>query len=261
MQEGYTSDNRYSRDITVPCYATDASFRLKPAAFMDFAQEMAYLAADKLHFGYDDLQVHHTAWVLSRFHFKFQNPPRWRDDITIFTWHQGQEGLFFLRDFEIRAKGGTGFGDKSKALVLGTSSWIVMDVDSRRLVRSEEVLRMVPFTTHCPDDAIVEPCPKVVMPKGSEPEVVGSHTAAYSDIDIIGHTNNARYIVWAMDCIDYETASNCRVKDVWINFNKETKPGETVILTRSVEITETGKTYYVEGRTDDKSCFCARIDF
>ncbi len=261
MLEGYTQDNRFSRDINVPCYATDASFHLKPAAFMDFAQEMAYLAADRLHFGYDDLQTHHTAWVLSRFHFKFIDPPKWRDDITIFTWHKGLEGLFFMRDFEIRTRGDSDFPDKSKALVLGTSSWIVMDVGTRRLVRSDDVLKMVPFTTQCQDDAIVEPCPKIVMPKDCEPEQVGRHVAAYSDIDIIGHTNNARYIVWAMDCVDYETASNRTVKDVWINFNKETKPGEEVSLTRVIKETQEGKSYFIEGKTDDRSCFCARIDF
>jgi len=44
MEKINVSDNRFSTDITVPCYDTDASFRLKPAAFMDRAQEMAYLA-------------------------------------------------------------------------------------------------------------------------------------------------------------------------------------------------------------------------
>ena len=56
MEKINVSDNRFSTDITIPCYDTDASFRLKPAAFMDHAQEMAYLAAQALHFGYDDLR-------------------------------------------------------------------------------------------------------------------------------------------------------------------------------------------------------------
>ena len=41
MEKINVSDNRFSTDITIPCYDTDASFRLKPAAFMDHAQEMA----------------------------------------------------------------------------------------------------------------------------------------------------------------------------------------------------------------------------
>lgn len=94
MEKINVSDNRFSTDITIPCYDTDASFRLKPAAFMDHAQEMAYLAAQALHFGYDDLQRHHTAWVLSRMRMDFLNPPKWTDETTLYTWHKGQDGLF-----------------------------------------------------------------------------------------------------------------------------------------------------------------------
>lgn len=165
MEKVNVTDNRFSTDITIPCYDTDASFRLKPAAFMDHAQEMAYLAAGALHFGYEDLQKHHTAWVLSRMRIDFPNLPVWTDETTLYTWHKGLDGLFFLRDFELRRQGDTDFRDKSKVLVACTSSWIVMNVETRRLVRSDEVLNMVPANTRCSDNAILTPCGKVVMPK------------------------------------------------------------------------------------------------
>jgi len=261
MEKVSVSDNRFSTDITVPCYDTDASFRLKPAAFMDRAQEMAYLAAQALHFGYDDLQRHHTAWVLSRMRIDFLNPPKWTDETTLYTWHKGLDGLFFLRDFELRRQGDTDFADKSKALVLCTSSWIVMNMQTRRLVRSDEVLNMVPATTQCPDNAIQTPCGKVVMPKNMPAEEVGRHKAAYSDIDVLGHTNNARYVVWAMDSIDYAEVAGSPVKSVSINFIKETKPEEVVRIFRSIEEIDGHRTYFIEGRIEDKPCFCARIDF
>ena len=253
--------NRFSTDITIPCYDTDASFHLKPAAFMDHAQEMAYLAAGALHFGYEDLQKHHTAWVLSRMRMDFLNPPVWTDETTLYTWHKGLDGLFFLRDFELRGKGDTDFADKSKALVACTSSWIVMNVETRRLVRSDEVLNMVPATTQCPDHAIQTPCEKIVMPKNILAEEVGCHKAAYSDIDVLGHTNNARYVVWAMDSIDYPVVAGNRVRCISVNFIKETKPGEEVRIFRSSVEADGRKTYFIEGKIEDKPCFCARIDF
>ena len=254
-------DNRYSTDITVPCYDTDAAFRMKPAAFMDHAQEMAYLAAQALHFGYDDLKVHHTAWVLSRMRIDFVSPPKWTDETTLYTWHKGLDGLLFLRDFELRRKEDTDFQDKSNVLVACTSSWIVMNTETRRLVRSDEVLDMVPAHTQCEDDAIKTPCGKVLMPKTSVAEEVGVRVPAYSDIDVLGHTNNARYIVWAMDCIDYDEVASAPVKSVSINFIKETKPGETVRLFRSKVENDGCKSYFIEGKIEDKPCFCARIDF
>ena len=60
--------NKYSQKFIIPCYFTDASWRLKPASFMDVAQEAANQHATVLGFGYDDLIASRTAWILSRMH-------------------------------------------------------------------------------------------------------------------------------------------------------------------------------------------------
>ena len=248
-REGY----KFCQDICVPCYHTDASFFLKPAAFMDMAQEIAYWAAHELGFGYDDLHVHHTAWVLSRMHFHFGNPPRWRDDVTLYTWHKGADGLFYLRDFYLQDAGGN-------RLVTCTSSWVVIDEQTRRLVRPDELQDLLSVGRDL-DDAIAERAPKVTMPRGAEPELAGEHEVVYSDVDIIGHTNNARYMVWAMDCLDYGTASARRVRDVYINFNKETVPGNVVQLYRLEAEEEGAPVCYVEGRVGGKAAFCVKMVF
>ena len=243
-REGY----KFCQDICVPCYDTDASFYLKPAAFMDMAQEIAYWAAQELGFGYDDLHVHHVAWVLSRMHFHFENPPKWRDNVTLYTWHKGADGLFYLRDFFLRDAEGN-------RLVTCTSSWVVIDERTRRLVRPEELQDKL--STGDVDDAIAERAPKVAMPRGAEPEPAGEHTVVYSDVDIIGHTNNASYIVWAMDAIPASETFGRRVTDVQVNFNKETRPGETVDICLARE----GSAYYVEGVADGRPSFICRIEF
>ena len=194
----------------------------------------------------------HVAWVLSRMHFHFGNPPKWRDDVTLYTWHKGADGLFYLRDFFLQDADGN-------RLVTCTSSWVVIDERTRRLVRPEELQDKL--STGDVDDAIAERAPKVVMPRGAEPEPAGEHTVVYSDVDIIGHTNNARYMVWAMDSIDYETASACRVKDVYINFNKETTPGTSVQLYRLKTEEDGALVWYVEGRVEGKSAFCVKMVF
>ena len=83
----------------------------------------------------------------------------------------------------------------------------------------------------------------------------------YNDVDIIGHTNNVRYLVWAMDCLDYETVSARRVRDVYINFNKETTPGTAVQLFRLHAEEDGTPVWYVEGRVDGKSAFCVKMVF
>ena len=249
-----TEDNQFVMEVSVPCYDTDASFFLKPAAFMDLCQELAYWAASELGFGYDDLKTQNTAWVLSRMRFKYFNPPKWRDTVELATWHKGAQGLFYLRDFEMKDKDGN-------VLVAATSSWLIMDLKARSLVRHNDCSALVSDGTKGPFDALSPSCGKVLMPKDIEPKLVESHTVSYSDIDIIGHTNNARYAVWAMDTIDYQLASARRIKEFSINFNKETTPGEEVKLFRTVRQIEDGYIYNVEGKIDDKAVFCAEIEY
>ena len=76
---------RYTEKLTIPCYDTDTSWRLKPASFMNYAQEAAGRHAVYLGFGYDDLIVTNTAWILSRVHVEFADTPKWREDITLTT--------------------------------------------------------------------------------------------------------------------------------------------------------------------------------
>lgn len=249
MVDIYRQDDKYCQRFRIPCYETDGEFRLKASSFMDMAQEIAYWAARMLGFGYDDLQTHHTAWVLSRMHFHYTEAPKWRDEVVLKTWHKGADGAFYLRDFRLESPEG-------RRYVECTSSWLVIDMDSRHIVRDPAVAGLVPAEGMAVEHAIEEPCPKLSVPAGIELEQAASHRVGYSDIDFLGHTNNACYMVWAMDCIDYDTAASKCVKDVYINFNRETRAGDTVQLRRAAD----GGTYYIDGLVNGKSAFCIRIE-
>ena len=243
-REGY----KFRQEICIPCYQTNRLASLKPAAFMDLAQEIAYWAAQELGFGYDSLHIHHTAWVLSRMHLNFGNYPHWRDNVSLFTWHKGANGLFYVRDFELKDADGT-------TLVSATSSWVVINEQTRRMVRPEELGSQLDLEYKV-DDAIAEPAPKIIPPRDVEMQDAGSHTVVCSDLDLVGHTNNARYVVWAMDCLPLEVAEQ-PMKDLYINFNKETKAGETVQLLRCRD----ESAWFVEGRVDGKPCFLVKMEY
>ena len=236
---------------TVPCYDTDASWRLKPASFMNLAQEAAGQHAVHLGFGYDDLIVSNTAWILSRVHIEFIDAPKWREDITLTTWQKGLNRLFYLRDFILTDKDG-------RERVKATTSWLVLNLETRRLVRDPDLME---DGTVCTENVIEAPADKVVMPKGVEAEHVMDHVVAYSDVDMLGHTNNAMYMQWAMDAVDYDTASSRPVRQVTINFNHETKAGDCVSIYRYAQQNEEGLHIYVEGKVDDTSSFIVEIVF
>ena len=243
--------NKLVQKHIIPCYQTDSSWRLKPASFMDLAQEAANSHAAILGFGYDDLIQSKTAWILSRVNIRFIKTPLWRDEVSLTTWHKGLERLFFIRDFVMTDKEGV-------ECVKATSSWLVLNLETRRLVRDPELMDE---GTTCSDNALETPAGKVQMPKDVEPEMVMEHTVAYSDVDLLGHTNNAMYMHWAMDAVDYALASSTPLKELTINFNKETKAGESVRIFRSQVEKEDGLHIYVEGKVDGASSFCVEFIF
>ena len=242
---------KYIQNHKIACYDTDAAWRLKPASFMNLAQEAAGNHAVYLGFGYDDLIKTNTAWILSRVHVEFIDTPLWREDITLTTWHKGLNRLFFLRDFILTDKDG-------KERVKATTSWLVMNLETRRLVRDPGLME---DGTVCTENALETPADKVQMPKDMEPEHVMDHVVAYSDIDTNAHANNAMYMQWAMDAVGYELTSTRPVKWFTINFNHETKAGDAVAMYRAIVEKEDGLHVFVEGRMAEVSAFCVEIVF
>ena len=242
---------KYTQKLTIPCYDTDASWRLKPTSFMNYAQEAAGNHAVHLGFGYDDLIAANTAWILSRVHVEFPDAPRWREEVTLNTWHKGLNRLFFLRDFVITDNDG-------KERVKATTSWLVLNLETRRLVRDP---KLIEDGTVCTENVIETPADKVQMPKDVEAEHVMDHAVVYSDVDMNAHANNAMYMQWAMDAVDYAIASQKPVKEFTINFNHETKFGDVVSIYKARVEQEDGLHVFVEGKVGDQSAYCVEIVF
>lgn len=242
---------KFTQNFTIPCYDTDASWRLKPTSFMNLAQEAAGLHAVHLGFGYDDLIVNNTAWILSRVHIEFLDTPKWRENITLTTWHKGLNRLFYLRDFILTDGNG-------KERVKATTSWLVLNLETRRLVRDPQLMEE---GTVILENAIETPADKVQLPKDVEPVLAFEHVVGYSDVDMNGHANNAMYMQWAMDAVDYDIASARPVRELTINFNHETKAGDSVALYRYVVEQEDGLHVFVEGKVSDVSAFCVEMIF
>lgn len=249
----YTTDEqgRFAFEQRICSYNVDRRLRLRPSAFMEFAQQMAYDGADILGFGEKKMIPLGAAWILARMHFRYVRTPLRDEDVILKTWHKGAGPIFFRRDFEIT-------GADGQTEMLGTSEWIIMDIKQRKMVRTSAVdASLVPATPQSEADALSEAAPKIVVPKGVEMVKIAEHKVLYTDIDINQHTNNTRYIAWAMDCLDEALTRDHDVSDVYINFNREAKPQEVVDLMYA----EADGAFYVEGKVDGIQVFISKITF
>lgn len=242
---------KYIQSYTIPCYDTDAAWRLKPTSFMNLAQEAAGQHAVHLGFGYDELIKTNTAWIISRMHIQFVDTPQWREHVILTTWHKGLNRLFYLRDFILT-------DDQGNARVKATSSWLVLNLETRRLVRDPELMEEGTVNA---ENVIETPADKVQMPKDIEPVLALEHVVAYSDVDMNAHANNAMYMQWAMDAVEYDLAASRPLKELTINFNHETKAGDKVMIYRAVVEKEDCIHVFVEGKVENTSSFTVELIF
>jgi acyl-ACP thioesterase len=238
-----------SEEHIITCYEADANQFMRPTAMLDLMQEAANVNASTLGFGYDEMINSNMAWVLSRTHVKFVNTPKWRQEVNLKTWHKGVSKLFHLRDFILSDKEGN-------PIVLATTSWLIIDLNTRRLVRNS-ALDMSDTSM----DAIETPADKVVIPVDIEPELVRKHPVTWSEVDTNGHVNNVKYAVWALDAVKAEDIKERPLKEMLINYDAEVMPGDTVKISRVRQESEEGITYYITGKVADKQNFAVKLVF
>ena len=239
----------FSKDYTITCYEADANKLMRPTAMLDLMQEAAGINATTLGFGYDEMMNSNTAWVLSRINVKFINTPKWREEVNLKTWHKGMSKLFYLRDFILSDK-------EDNPMVLATTSWLIIDMNTRRLVRNSDLA-----LNDTAMDAIATPADKVVIPVDVEPELVRKHPVTWSEIDTNGHVNNVKYAVWAIDAVKPEDIKEKPLKELLINYDAEVMPGDVVKISRVRQETEEGIVYYITGKVADKQNFAVKLVF
>ena len=238
-----------SQDHIITCYEADANQLMRPTAMLDLMQEAANVNASALGFGYDEMINSNMAWVLSRIHVKFIDTPKWRQEVNLKTWHKGVAKLFYLRDFILYDK-------EYNTMALATTSWLIIDLNTRRLVRNNDLA-----LSDTPMHAIETPADKVVVPVDIEPELVRKHPITWSEVDSNGHVNNVKYVTWAIDAVKPEDIKEHPLKELLINYDAEVMPGDVVKISRVRQETEYGIVYYITGKVADKQNFAVKLVF
>ena len=210
----------YTETFAVPTYECDANLRWKPSAFLQHMTAAANKHIDLLGEGYQALLDQGLVWVLSRMKFQFLRFPRVEDQITIRTWPKTiQQKLFFIRDYEILSAQG-------ELLTVATSAWLMMNMQTRRLVPPSALRLNLPQN---PDrQALAEPLEKLIPPADGEERL--RLRAGYSAIDVVGHVNNARYIKWICDAFPTPWHKGHSLETLQINYDREIHPEDEVVV-------------------------------
>ena len=136
------------------------------------------------------------------------------------TWPKTVERkIWFIRDFEM-------FSANGARLAAATSTWLLIDINNARLMTEQKLPLRMPDNSH--RNALPDIPDKIASEANWHEQF--DITARYSDIDIMGHVNNARYVDWVTDCLSLDSFNQKQLLDLQINYIKEVKPGDRITI-------------------------------
>ncbi|NUY82275.1 acyl-[acyl-carrier-protein] thioesterase [Flavobacterium sp. MAH-1] len=190
---------------------------------------------------FSDMQAHGQAWVLSRMRVEILQLPKWKDVVTIKTWIVNLENSRSVRALEMY------LGDLK--IVSCETFWAVFNTKTRR----PEALALPTdhFEKFEQNHSTQERTSKVDLTQLSNK--LADHKVLLSDLDIVNHANNVKYLEWCLDYFDAKTLLKNQVKAIDMNFMKE------LVLGDEVEISSDANSETFGILKDGKACFGLRI--
>jgi medium-chain acyl-[acyl-carrier-protein] hydrolase len=210
-------DKIHHRHFQVHTYDADFRGTAFPTALLNFLQEAAGEHASLLGLSVTDLQKDDLTWVLSRYHVRFFRYPAIGEALEVRTWPSGQEGFFWLRDFE-------GRDAALQPLLSATSSWVMLNAKTRQPVRDERALGgdRIHQTRALPDDF-----PR--LPACDSPNSELRFRVGLQDLDLNDHVNHAVYVRWALETAPQDVLRASRPVDIEVSYRAEAFYGQEIL--------------------------------
>ena len=197
----------------------DCDLVLKPGAMLQFLQDLASDNAEQLDFGYSYIIKHNLAWFLLKYRLEFDDYPEGIYDLTIKTEPRGYNKMFAYRDFYISHGG--------KCIGKATSTWTLVDLTTKTMANAAEILVNNKYMVQHEkreDDLNYD---KIRLPETFD--IQKTFEVRFDDLDVNRHVNNANYIVWAVEPLNFEFRRTHKLKTVDMMYKKEITYGHTVL--------------------------------
>lgn len=194
---------------------------------------------------FTDMQEFNQAWVLSRMRVEIIELPKWRDTVTVKTWINSLENSRSVRALEMYVNG--------KKIVGCETFWAVFNTKIRR--PEALALPYEHFELFSEQKATQETFSKINF--NNETEMVFEKVVALSDLDIVNHVNNVKYLEWCIDFVDSDLILKQKIKSFEMNFLKELSLKDKVVIHENL----TSEAMIFSITKEDKTCFALQINW
>ena len=212
----------------------------KPSAILTAMQETAGMHSHILGCGRETLVQKGVVWVLTRCEVQMEKEARMGSRLSIETFPMPLRRWFFPRYFVFRDDAGAQVG------AAGTL-WVLFDLEKRYMVAPGDVAGAIPDNSDLtPPLGVPGPVPRLTGETAAS-----ARTPVYSELDVNGHVNNARYADWLCDALGLEVMREYRVKTMRLSYAAEIRPGQAMEL----RLTRDGLAYHLTGAHEGKTHF------
>jgi acyl-ACP thioesterase len=212
---------------------TDMFARIRAGGMINLLIQSAINSAENLGFGFKNLKEQKLFWVLSRLTVEIYKPLHWNQLAEVETWPKSIEGLLYMRDFIVR--------DTTQNIIArATSGWLAIDTGTKKPKIIDGI--QAEMFVHLKDKQAIQASPEK-LPPTTVGESFATHSG-YFDFDLNRHVTSTRYIDWMMDTFPFDFHEQHFPKKISVNFMKETLPGDSIHIVRSVT---NGSHYSFEG--------------
>ncbi len=192
---------------------------------------------------FTDMQEFNQAWVLSRMRIEISKLPKWGDTITVKTWINSLENSRSIRALEMYSNG--------EKIAGSETFWAVFNTLKRR--PESLALPYEHFELYPEKKATTQGFSKINFT--NDKEILFEKKVFLSDLDIVNHVNNVKYLEWCLDHVDELLLLNQKVVSIEMNFLKELSLKDTVLIHESVQQDET----IFSITKEDKTCFALEL--
>ena len=198
----------------VAAFMVDTNQRIRLKSLADIFQELANNHANYRQCGFEDMKASGKFWVLNRQIIELNEWPIWEQSIKVESWISMMKGPFSLRHFAL-------YNDHGDIMVKASYLWTSIDKEKMEPAAIPNI--EFPIIEHRAFD----------LPQPSKIKVMGPIITEHryrirdSDLDIIGHTNNAVYLEWASNILKESAITYRKIE---ANYTGESFAGQEVVI-------------------------------
>ena len=207
-------DSVYQLSFVVDDLHADRFGRLKSSSILYFVQEAS--GRHWQHIEGETSQNCSLYWVIIRHRVQVSRLPKKGETVYLETWPMPTTRVAYPRSV-------VAYDEKGQELFRSISLWVLMDPESRAMVLPGKSGITVPGILRGNE----LPSPQSLAPASLADQV--QRIVRFTDLDVNGHMNNARYLDWLADLLPGSFHENHVIQDMTLGYMAEALEADALL--------------------------------